>query len=80
MGELARVSLYAEQLHAREPADLGDVRRKRGGPAGEGLGRTARMYVSEESHDAVVPMKPPNEGAQDSAEVVEGRASVKENA
>ena len=37
------------------------------------------MYVSEESHDAVVPMKPPNKGAQASAEVVEGRASVKEN-
>jgi hypothetical protein len=37
------------------------------------------MYVSEESHDAIVPMKPPNKGAQALAEVVEGRASVKEN-
>ena len=37
------------------------------------------MYVSEESHDAIVPMKPPNKRAQALAEVVEGRASVKEN-
>ena len=28
----------------------------------------------EESHDAIVPMKPPNKEAQASAEVVEGRA------
>ena len=38
------------------------------------------MYVPEESHDAIVPMKPPNNEASASAEVVEGRASVKENA
>ena len=37
------------------------------------------VYALEESHDAVVPMKPPNKGAQASAEVVEGRASNKEN-
>ena len=37
------------------------------------------MYVPEESHDAIVPMKPPNKEAQASAEVVEGRASIKEN-
>ena len=81
-GEWSRVVVdprHAEQLHAREPGDLGDVRRNRGGPAGEGFGRTARMYVSEESHDAVVPMKPPNKEAQASAEAVEGRASIKEN-
>ena len=37
------------------------------------------MYAPEESHDAIVPMKPPNNGAQAPAEVVEGRASIKEN-
>lgn len=37
------------------------------------------VYAPEESHDAVVPMKLPNKGAQASAEVVEGRASIKEN-
>src|SRR5271157_6301695 len=36
-------------------------------------------YAREESHDAIVPMKPPNKGAQAPAEVVEGRASIKEN-
>ena len=28
--------------------------------AGEGLGRTARVYVSEESHSGIVPMKHSN--------------------
>jgi hypothetical protein len=37
------------------------------------------VYALEESHDAIVPMKPPNKEAQASAEVVEGRARVKEN-
>jgi RNA-directed DNA polymerase len=37
------------------------------------------VYALEESHDAIVPMKPPNKEAQASAEVVEGRASIKEN-
>ena len=37
------------------------------------------MYAPEESHDAIVPMKPPNKEAQASAEGVEGRASIKEN-
>jgi hypothetical protein len=52
-------------------------------PAGEGNSRTARVYVSEESDFAVVPMKSPNrargllEGS--AAEVMEGRAGAKEN-
>src|SRR5208283_1402537 len=37
------------------------------------------MHAPEESHDAIVPMKPPNKEAQASAEGVEGRASIKEN-
>ena len=36
-------------------------------------------YAPEESHDAIVPMKPPNKEAQASAEGVEGRASIEEN-
>jgi hypothetical protein len=30
-------------------------------------------HATEESHDAIVPVKPPNKGARASAEVVEGR-------
>ena len=30
------------------------------GPAGEGLGRTARMHVPEESDSGIVPMSHPN--------------------
>ena len=37
------------------------------------------MHAAEESHRAVVPMKPPNKGAQAPAEVVEERALIKEN-
>jgi hypothetical protein len=37
------------------------------------------VYASEKSHDAIVPMKLPHNEARVSAEVVEGRASVKEN-
>jgi RNA-directed DNA polymerase len=37
------------------------------------------VYALEESHDAIVPMKLPNNEAQGSAEGVEGRASIKEN-
>jgi hypothetical protein len=29
-------------------------------PAGEGFGRTARMYISEESHRGIVPMNHSN--------------------
>ncbi len=36
-------------------------------------------HAREESHDAIVPMKPPNNEVQTSAEVVEGRASIEEN-
>ena len=36
-------------------------------------------HAPEESHDAIVPMKPPNKAVQAAAEGVEGRASIKEN-
>ena len=50
-----------------------------GWPTGEGLGRTARMYVSEESDSGVVPMNHLNKGGQPPAESEEGRPLVKEN-
>ena len=46
---------------------------------GEGLGRTARRYVSEESHRGVVPMNHSNKGRTLSAESEEGRLWLQEN-
>ena len=37
------------------------------------------MYVSEESHNGIVPMNHSNEGGNSSAESGEGRPSMKEN-
>jgi len=48
--------------------------------AGEGLGRTARVFVSEESHRSIVPMKYSNKDETSSAESAEGRLRLKENA
>jgi len=48
--------------------------------AGEGLGRTARTDVPEESHDGVVPMNHSNKDKRPLAENEEGRPSIKENA
>src|SRR6516225_3489491 len=48
--------------------------------AGEGLGHTARVFVSEESHCGIVPMKHSNNDGTLSAESVEGRLRLKENA
>ena len=48
--------------------------------AGEGLGRTARVFVSEESHRGILPMKHSNKDGILSAESVEGRLRLKENA
>src|SRR5262245_15822814 len=48
--------------------------------AGEGLGRTARVFVSEESHRGIVPMKHSNKDGALSAESAEGRLRLKENA
>jgi len=68
---------HASILSAREPGDLvdaGAVSR----PTGEGLGRTARMYVSEESDRGIVLMNPSNQDGRASAEKEEGRPRVKE--
>ena len=47
--------------------------------AGEGFGRTARVYVSEESHRGILPMKHSNNDGTLSAESAEGRLRLKEN-
>ena len=47
--------------------------------AGEGQGRTARVYVDEESHCGVVPMNHSNNGRPLLAESEEGRLRLKEN-
>jgi hypothetical protein len=46
---------------------------------GEGLGRTVRMYVSEESDRGIVPMNHSNKDGVSSAESEEGRLRIKEN-
>src|SRR5437667_2823543 len=51
-----------------------------GRSAGEGPGRTARVYVCEESHRGVVPMNHSNKDERLSAESGEGRPLIKENA
>ena len=50
-----------------------------GRSAGEGSGRTARVYVCEESHRGIVPMNHSNKGGVSSAESEEGRLRLKEN-
>jgi len=47
--------------------------------AGEGTSRTARMDISEESHDGIVPMNQSNKDRGPLAEIEEGRLSIKEN-
>src|SRR6478752_3443975 len=48
--------------------------------AGEGDSRTAHAYVSEESHNGIVPMNYSNNDKRSSAESGEGRPLIKENA
>jgi len=47
--------------------------------AGEGSGRTARVYVHEESHRGIVPMNHSNKDGTSLAESEEGRLRIKEN-
>src|SRR5215831_2074899 len=47
--------------------------------AGEGLGRTARVHVCEESHCGIVPRNHSNKDGISSAESEEGRLRLKEN-
>jgi hypothetical protein len=50
-----------------------------GDRSGKAESRPPDVYAPEESDRAVLPMKPSNNEAQASAEVVEGRARTKEN-
>src|SRR5262249_24234649 len=50
-----------------------------GRSAGEGSGRTARVYVCEESHCGIVPMNHSYKDGASSAESEEGRLRLKEN-
>jgi len=47
--------------------------------AGEGQSHKARMYVTEESHNGIVPMNHSNKDGNASAESGEGRPLIKEN-
>ena len=47
--------------------------------AGEGLGRTARMHISEESDSGTVPMNQSNKDEKLLAEIEEGRPLIEEN-
>jgi len=60
----------------RETSGASRANRDRSGKANN---HKPDRHAAEESHSAVVPMKPPNKEAQASAEVAEGRALVKEN-
>src|ERR1019366_594126 len=51
-----------------------------GRSAGEGPGRTARVYVCEESHSGIVPMNHSNKDGASSAGSEEGRLLIEENA
>jgi hypothetical protein len=49
------------------------------GRSAKALSRTADVHALEKSDCAVVPVSQPNKAAQTAAEVVEGRAQMKEN-
>src|SRR5262249_42808250 len=51
-----------------------------GRSADEGDSRTVRTYVSEESHNGILPMNYSNNDKTSSAESGEGRPLIKENA
>jgi hypothetical protein len=67
--------MHENRETSETPADQVDGR-----SAGEGSGRTTRVYVCEESHCGVVPMNHSNNDKQSSAESGEGRLRLKENA
>jgi len=62
----------------RETSEISAVKPGRSS-AGEGLGRTARMYVSEESHSGIVPMNHSNKDGKLSAESGEGRPLMEQS-
>ena len=66
--------MHENRETSETPAVLTDGR-----SAGEGSGRTARVYVCEESHCGIVPMNHSNKDGVSSAESEEGRLRLKEN-
>src|SRR5215470_10453369 len=66
-------------MHENRETSETPVVQSGGRSAGEGLGYTARVYVSEESHCGVVPMNYSNKDRILSAESEEGRLRLKEN-
>jgi len=66
--------MHENRETSETPAVLTDGR-----SAGEGSGRTARVYVCEESHHGIVPMNHSNKDGTSSAESEEGRLWLKEN-
>jgi len=66
-------------MHENRETSKTSVVQPDGRSAGEGLGRTARMYVSEESDRGVIPMNHSNKDGFPSAEDEEGRLRIKEN-
>jgi hypothetical protein len=66
--------MHENRETSRTPAVKPDSR-----SAGKGLGRTARVYVPEESHRGIVPMNHSNKDSTSSAESEEGRLLIKEN-
>src|SRR5215468_2571238 len=67
-------------MHENREASETPAAEADGRSAGEGQGRTARVYVCEESHSGVLPMNHSNKDTRSSAESGEGRPLIKENA
>ena len=66
-------------MHENRETSKMPAARVRRRTAGEGSGRTARVYVSEESHSGIVPMNHSNKDGTSLAESEEGRLLIKEN-
>jgi RNA-directed DNA polymerase len=67
-------------MHENRETSETPVAKPGGRSAGKGLGRTARMYVPEESHSGILPMNHSNKDRKPLAENEEGRPLIKENA
>ena len=68
-----------ETFFDRNLGDLIHARAGVPGPVGKGESRTANVHVGEKSDKVILPMKQPNKGNKNPAEVVEGRTLVKGN-
>jgi RNA-directed DNA polymerase len=67
-------------MHENREASETPVAQPGSRSVGEGNSRTARAYVSEESHGGIVPMNHSNKDGKSLAENGEGRTPIKENA